>query len=72
MSATVSPATGKQYGISRTCTVLAWPRSSFYFQRSPRPKPAGKPGPKPKWSDAAEARRYGTHYPPFLKGGRGD
>lgn len=52
MSATVSPATGKQYGISRTCTVLAWPRSSFYFQRSPRPKPAGKPGPKPKWSDA--------------------
>ena len=52
MSATVSPATAKQYGISRTGTVLAWPRSSFSFQRSLRPKPAGKPGPKPQWSDA--------------------
>ena len=52
MSATVSPATAKHYGISRTGTVLAWPRSSFSFQRSLRPKPAGKPGPKPQWSDA--------------------
>ena len=37
MSETVSPATAKHYGISRTGTVLAWPRSSFSFQRSLRP-----------------------------------
>lgn len=51
MSAAVSPATSKRYGVKRTCEVRACPRSSFYFRRSPKPRPARRPGPKPRWTD---------------------
>jgi transposase InsO family protein len=53
MSATISPATGRRYGVERVC--LAWdlPRSSFYATRSETEAsaPTAKRGPKPTWSD---------------------
>ena len=52
MSQTVSPATGKPYGVKRACAVLSFSRSSFYAcQADPAPKVGGRRGPRPKWSD---------------------
>jgi transposase InsO family protein len=51
MSRTISPSTGRPYGLERVC--LAWEvaRSSFYSRRN-RKSDKQKPGPKPKISDA--------------------
>jgi putative transposase len=52
VSQTVSPATGKPYGVKRACGVLSFARSSFYAcQAAPSPKAGDKTGPKSKWSD---------------------
>lgn len=54
MSTSVSPSTGKRYGVQRVCSMLGLPRSSFYTRRQERPvkrQSAGKRGPKPRWSD---------------------
>ena len=57
MSATISPAAGRPYGVERVCRVFEYPRSSFYqrqaFERVPeadRPVPL-KRGPKTPLSD---------------------
>ena len=54
MSAAISPATGRAYGVERVCRVWEQPRSSYYAQRdeaSPEPARAVRRGPKPKLSD---------------------
>lgn len=57
MSAAVSPASAKTYGVERVCAVWEQPRSSFYAWRlnnksSGEPGPtAHKRGPKPGLSD---------------------
>lgn len=57
MSATISPAAGRPYGVERVCRIFEYPRSSFYsrqaVQRIPhaeRPVPL-KRGPKTPLSD---------------------
>ena len=57
LSATISPAAGRPYGVERVCRGFEYPRSSFYhrqaFERIPeadRPVPL-KPGPKTPLSD---------------------
>lgn len=55
MSATTSPATGREYGVQRVCRVWERPRSSLYERRlralaSPCAEPKRR-GPKPKLSD---------------------
>ncbi len=57
LSATISPAAGRPYGVERVCRVFEYPRSSFYqrqaFERVPeadRPVPL-KRGPKTPLSD---------------------
>ena len=53
--AIISPATGRAYGIERTCAVFAVPHSSFYAWRSAQRCPertADRRGPKPMLSDA--------------------
>jgi putative transposase len=58
MAATVSPATGRHYGVARVCQVWDVPRSSFYAARQaaaaagPAKLPARR-GPKPAVSDDA-------------------
>src|SRR3712207_225559 len=58
MAATVSPATGRHYGVARVCQVWDLPRSSFYAARQaaaaagPAELPA-RCGPKPAVSDDA-------------------
>jgi len=58
MAATVSPATGRHYGVARVCQVWDVPRSSFYAARQaaaaagPAKLPARR-GPKPAVSDGA-------------------
>ena len=57
MAGSVSPATGRRYGIARVCTVWDVPRSSFYAARhvaqAPAPaRPTGRRGPKPAVPDA--------------------
>lgn len=57
MAATVSPATGRRYGVARVCQVWDVPRSSFYAARRAVENPApahsrGRRGPKPAVSDA--------------------
>ena len=57
MAGTVSPATGRCYGVARVCQVWDVPRSSFYAARrlaeQPAPaRPKGRRGPKPAVSDA--------------------
>lgn len=57
MAGTVSPATGRRYGVARVCEVWGKPRSSFYAVRravgDPAPaRPKGRRGPKPTVSDA--------------------
>jgi transposase InsO family protein len=58
MSQTISPATGKPYGVQRVCHAWEQARSSFYDQhqrlQSPATAPApNKRGPKPAVSDEA-------------------
>lgn len=57
MAGSVSPATGRRYGVARVCHVWDVPRSSFYAARQaaqdPAPaRPKGRRGPKPAVSDA--------------------
>lgn len=57
MAGSVSPATGRRYGVARVCTIRDVPRSSFYAARraavDPAPaRPKGRRGPKPALSDA--------------------
>jgi putative transposase len=57
MAETVSPATGRCYGVARVCKVWDMPRSSFYAARQaardPAPqRPKGRRGPKPAVADA--------------------
>lgn len=55
MSATISPATGKAYGIQRVCGVWDFPRSTFYTQKArleaSSPAAPAKRGPKTLLSD---------------------
>jgi len=53
MSQAASPASGKQYGLSRVLRIWEFPRSSFYAarQRARRVVPLRRRGPKPRWSD---------------------
>src|SRR3712207_1405207 len=57
MADTISPATGRRYGVARVCHVWEVPRSSFYAaqqaaaaEAEPKPSPARR-GPKPTISD---------------------
>jgi putative transposase len=59
MAASISPASGRRYGIDRVCRTWSVPRSSFYAARpagtqceAPPSRPAQR-GPKPAVSDAA-------------------
>ncbi|AAR33887.1 IS3 family transposase [Geobacter sulfurreducens] len=53
MSATISPATGKAYGVQRVCLAWGVPRSSFYSRAGRKTLPAVllKRGPKTPLSD---------------------
>ena len=44
MSAAISPATGRSYGVQRVCRLWALPRSSFYHavNRNPAPLPPAR------------------------------
>jgi len=56
MSASISKATGRRYGVQRVCDAWDVPRSSFYHRRKRTAPPAPPPcrrGPKPAISDAA-------------------
>ena len=61
MAGSVSPATGRTYGVARVCEVWDVPRSSFYavqraaqraVQAPAAARPTGRRGPKPAVSDA--------------------
>ena len=56
-AAAISPATGRPYGVERTCAAFGVPRASFYAWRSKedpnRPLPAKRRGPKPAIDDTA-------------------
>lgn len=57
MAGSVSPATGRAYGVARVCRVWDVPRSSFYAAQraaqAPAPaRPTSRRGPKPALSDA--------------------
>jgi putative transposase len=54
MSAAISPATGRAYGVARVCRVWELPRSSYYAQLEETPEPARdtRRGPRPELSDA--------------------
>jgi putative transposase len=49
-----SPASGRAYGLARTCRVLELARSTVYACRARRlrPAPLHQRGPKPRWTDA--------------------
>lgn len=71
MSAAISPATGRAYGVERVCRVWELPRSSYYAQldgRSVAPGRVARRGPKPELSDAALDRliREDLANSPFL------
>ena len=51
MSATISPSTGRRYGMRLVCRVCGAPRATVYFRRQVRPEPR-KRGPKPLIPDA--------------------
>ncbi len=51
MSRSTSPTTCRRYGVKRVCDILGWPRSSYYARQTKKAKPAGRRGPKPRWSD---------------------
>jgi putative transposase len=54
VSQTVSPSTGRRYGLRRTCQALGVPRSTLYAARAraKQAPPRQKRGPKTAWSDA--------------------
>jgi putative transposase len=54
VSAAISPATGRSYGVQRICRVWALPRSSFYHaaNRNTLPRPARR-GPAPPVAEAS-------------------
>lgn len=54
MSRTVSPSSGKPYGLALVCRTWRAPRATVYRCRlPPRPEPAGRPGPVGPMSDTA-------------------
>ena len=58
MAGSVSPATGRAYGVARVCAVWGVPRSSFYLARQAAQglapaRPTGRRGPKPAVPDTA-------------------
>jgi transposase InsO family protein len=54
MSAAISPATHRPYGVQRVCRIWAVPRSTFYQTRRPADAAAAKPrGPRPPIDDAS-------------------
>jgi hypothetical protein len=58
MAETISPSTGRRYGIAQVCRIWDVPRSSFYADRrradtTTTPVPAQRRGPKPWVSDGA-------------------
>ena len=58
LAVSVSPATGRAYGVARVCRIWEVPRSSFHLARRlaqgpPSVRPKGRRGPKPSISDAA-------------------
>ena len=68
MSRTVSPASGRPYGLARVCRVWRTSRASVYRHRSsPRPQPPRRPGPVGPMPDAAlvEAIRAVLSASPF-------
>jgi putative transposase len=54
VSAAISPATGRSYGVQRVCRLWALPRSSFYHaaNRNTAPRPARR-GPAPSVGEAS-------------------
>ena len=58
MSATTSPATGREYGVVRVCSAWDFPRSTYYSRPAPtdgapeKPRPVQRRGPRPDISDA--------------------
>ena len=55
MSLTVSPSTGRAYGVQRVCRIWNKPRSSVYARRHRKRAPVVLPrkrGPRPKFSDS--------------------
>jgi len=57
MAETISPSTGRRYGIAQVCRIWDVPRSSFYADRrrgsTVIPIPPRRRGPKPMVSDGA-------------------
>src|SRR4051812_49944283 len=53
MSRTLSPASGRPYGLARVCRVWRASRASVYRHLSSRPKPLRRPGPVGPMADAA-------------------
>src|SRR5271166_3228157 len=55
MSAAISPATGRSYGVQRVCRMRALPRSSFYHaaNRNQAPLPPARRGPAPPVGEPA-------------------
>jgi transposase InsO family protein len=71
MSAAISPATGRAYGVERVCRVWELPRSSYYARiegTSVEAARVARRGPKPELSDAALERliREDLANSPFL------
>jgi transposase InsO family protein len=67
VSAATSPATGRTYGVERTCAVFSIPRSTFYARQEGRDVPPARRGPKTKITDAEllEAIRHDLARTPF-------
>src|SRR6187551_4023494 len=55
VSAAISPATGRSYGVQRVCRLWALPRSSFYHaaNRNTAPWPPARRGPAPPVGEAS-------------------
>jgi putative transposase len=55
VSAAISPATGRSYGVQRVCRLWALPRSSFYHaaNRNTAPWPSARRGPAPPVGEAS-------------------
>src|SRR4051794_12070079 len=53
MSRTVSPSSGRPYGLARVCRVWRAARATVYRHLSSRPKPPRRPGPVGPMPDAA-------------------
>jgi len=53
MSRTLSPTTGKPYGLARVCRIWRMARASVYRHRFPEPSVRARPGPSGPMPDAA-------------------